>query len=181
MGLNNQNISGADELLAKIKAAENYLQKNVGDVVGTEAVKHFKQSFQNEGFTDTSLQKWATRKTKSRLSKKILTGQGSGDHLGDSIDYKVQGKTVIVYTDKVYAQIHNEGGKIMVTPKMKKYFWAMHKQAKDAGYTDEAEQYKYMALAKEITIVQRQYIGNSTVMNNKIIDKINRDLTKIFT
>lgn len=176
MSLNNQNIKGADEMIAKLKQAQQYILHDVPQVVGTEAVKHFKQSFQDEGFTDTNLVKWATRKTKSNNSKKTLM---KSNELVDSIDFRIQGTTIIIYSDKLYAQIHNEGGKIAVTPKMKKFFWAMSIQAKNAGDIDQANQYKYMALAKEITIVQRKFIGNSVVMNEKIVAKINRDLTRI--
>lgn len=179
MSLNNQNIIGADELAAKLKAAQNYIKNDVPEIIGIEAVKHFKKSFENEGFTDKNLTKWAARKTKrfgSTNSQKTLV---KSSELVDSIEYTVQGTNIIIHTDKPYAQIHNEGGKIPVTPQMKKYFWAMNKTAKDMGDFDLAEQYKFMALAKEITIVQRQFIGNSEVMNNNIFAKIDKDLTKI--
>jgi phage gpG-like protein len=176
MGLDNQNIHGADALVAKLKAAKLYLQNDAPEVIGTEAVKHFKQNFVNEGFDSD---KWAARKTKVKLQRKILTGQGNGDHLGDSIDYRIEGKTIIIFTDKVYAQIHNEGGTIKVTEQMKKYFWAMNYQAKAAGDTEMADQYKAMALSKQITIVQRKFMGESPLLTNKIIDKIKRDLKRI--
>jgi len=176
MGLDNQNIHGADVLIRKLNAAKAYLQNDAPEVIGTEAVKHFKKNFVDEGFDGV---KWASRKTKVKLQRKVLTGQGNGDHLGDSIDYRVEGRTIIIYTDKVYAQIHNEGGTITVTPKMKGYFWAMSKQAKEAGDTEMAEQYKAMALSKEITIIQRKFMGESPLLTNKIIDKIKRDLTRI--
>lgn len=154
------------------------MQNDAPEVIGTEAVRHFKQNFVNEGFDGT---KWASRKTKTKLQRKTLTGQGNGDHLGDSIDYRVEGRTIIVYTDKVYAQIHNEGGTITVTAKMRGYFWAMNKQAKEAGDTDMAEQYKAMALSTQITILQRKFMGESPLLTNKIIDKIKRDLTRILS
>lgn len=114
------------------------------------------------------------------LPKKTLTGQGSGDHLSDSIEYKIEGNSIIITTDRVYAQIHNEGGTIPVTQKMKRFFWAKHKEAKENNNSELAEQYKYMALATTITIPKRQFIGNSTSMNNTITQKIKAHLTKIF-
>lgn len=47
-----------NQLTAKIKRAEAYIKKNAPRVAGIEAVNHFKQSFQNEGFTDSHLEKW---------------------------------------------------------------------------------------------------------------------------
>lgn len=178
--MDNNNIKGADDFIKKLNALKQYLQQDVKEVIGTEAVRHFKKSFTDEGFTDEVLTKWDTRKTKMALPKKTLTGQGSGDHLSDSIEYKIEGNSIIITTDRVYAQIHNEGGTIPVTPKMKRFFWAKHKEAKDNDNTDLAEQYKYMALATTITIPKRQFIGNSTSMNNTITQKIKAHLTKIF-
>ena len=176
MGLDNKNVQGLDDLLSRINQAKQYLARDVQEVVGVEAVNQFKSNFVQEGFDGN---KWASRKTKVKLQKKVLTGQGSGDHLSDSLDYRVEGNTTIIYSDKVYAQIHNEGGTITVTPQMKKYFWAMSMQAKEAGDTDLQEQYKWMALSKEITIVQRMFMGESKDLNQKIISKIERDLNRI--
>jgi phage gpG-like protein len=176
MALNNQNIQGADELVRKLKEAEEYIQNDVPQVIGTEAVKHFKGAFATEGLDGN---KWADRKTKVRLQKKILTGQGSGDHLGDSIDFKVAGQTITIFTDKPYAQIHNEGGEITVTSQMRRFFWAKSKEAKEAGDLDAAEQFKYMALSSTIKIPKREFMGNSEQLNNNIIAKITRDLDTI--
>ena len=176
MALNNENIHGADELLKRLNEAKAYLNSDVQEVIGVEAVNHFKNNFAEEGFDGN---KWASRKTKVKLQKKVLTGQGSGDHLGDSIDYRVEGKTTIIYTDKAYGEIHNEGGEITVTPKMRKYFWAKSIEAKELGDTDAQEQYKWMALSKTIKIEKREYMGPSNQLNENIIAKITRDLTRI--
>lgn len=176
MALDNQNIHGLDDMMRKLHAAQAYINDDVPQVIGTEAVKHFKANFANEGFDGN---KWADRKTKVRLQKKILTGQGGGDHLGDSIDFKVAGKNITIYTDKVYAQIHNEGGEISVTPQMKKFFWAKSMEAKEGGDLDAAQQFKYMALSKTIKIPKREFMGNSEQLNTNITDKITRDLDTI--
>lgn len=179
MSLDNQNIHGADEMVRRLSEAKLYLADDVKTVVGVEAVNHFKGSFQNEGFTDSNLQKWASRKSKragGTNSQKILTKSGE---LGDSIDYRVEGDTVIIYTDKVYAQIHNEGGEITVTPQMKKMFWAKMFEAKNAGDTGTAEQYKFMALAKTIKIPKREFMGDSKQLVDNITSKIVRDLNNI--
>ena len=101
------------------------------------------------------------------------------EDLQTDLRFEVKGNTVTIYTDKVYAEIHNEGGTITVTPKMKKFFWFKNKEAKEAGDLDLAEQYKWMALAKKITIVQREFMGESDELNEKIVAKITRDLNRI--
>jgi phage gpG-like protein len=182
MALDNQHIHGADALLAKLKAAMQYIQNDVPKVIGIEAVKHFKENFVNEGFDGN---KWQNRKAKQQLQRTILTGQGSGDHLADSIDYRIEGSTIVIYTDKPYGQIHNEGGTItqQVTPKQRAFFWAKHKEAKEGGDTETAGQYKAMALCKQLTITvpKREFMGNSPQLNNKITNKITRDLTRLLT
>lgn len=176
--LDNEHIHGLDDMLAKLAALKDYLQNDVGEVVGTEAVNHFKQNFENESFSGG--QKWAPRKTKregSTNGQKVLT---KSSELTESIDYEADGPRVIIKTDKAYAQIHNEGGTITVTPRMKKYFWAKHKEAKDNGQTDLADQYKGMALAKQLTMPKRQFIGESPALIEAITAAITYDLNRIF-
>jgi hypothetical protein len=55
MGLDNKNIHGADEMLKRLEEAKQYLQQDVYEVIGIEAVRHFKKAFTDEGFTDKNL------------------------------------------------------------------------------------------------------------------------------
>lgn len=177
--MNNEHVKGAEELIRKLQAIQHYVDNDVPVVIGVEAINHFKESFVNEGFTNQSLDKWAPRKTNrtsSTNSQPILTKSGE---LADSIDYRVEGSLLVIYSDKKYAQIHNEGGVIVVTNNMRSYFWSQYYLAKEAGDTTLMEQFKSMALAKEIKIEQRQFIGESEVLNKRIADKILRDLTNI--
>ncbi|NLN73830.1 MAG: hypothetical protein GX140_06255 [Bacteroidales bacterium] len=54
------------------------------------------------------------------------------NELFNSINYDVKGNTVIIRSDKEYSAIHNWGGtihsQVPVTPKMRKFAWAMHYQ-----------------------------------------------------
>jgi phage gpG-like protein len=172
----NENIKGVDEMKRKLAAAQLYIQQDVPVIIGIEAVKHFKNNFMEEGFDG---KKWASRKSKrmgSTNGQKVLSMTGE---LAESIDYKIDGNTVTIYSDKPYAKIHNEGGKIQVTDKMKKFFWAKNKEAKDAGATDVADMYKAMALSSEITIQQRMFIGDSQLLITKITQKVTKDLNRI--
>ena len=90
--------------------------------------------------------------------------------------------SITFYTDLPYAAIHNDGGEIVVTRRMKGYFW--HKYMTAAGalqfarrkdgtmrrdkntlhINDEAEFYKCMALKKEgstVKIPRRRFLGTS--------------------
>lgn len=42
----------------KLSRIISFLENDAKDIIGIEAVNHFKESFDNEGFTDTNLEKW---------------------------------------------------------------------------------------------------------------------------
>jgi len=102
-------------------------------IIGVEGKNHFEASWDNQGFTDQGLKKWDSRTEPVKKFKKkggqlksytrwkaknarraILVSHRTdtkGGHLKDTIGYRVVGTKVIFYTDKPYAQVHNEGGK----------------------------------------------------------------------
>ncbi|GAB2586493.1 phage virion morphogenesis protein [Spirosoma areae] len=96
------------------KRAGDFIKNRLPTVVGVEATKHFKESFDNEGFTDESLEKWPdiTERRKEQKRKKngnmspILTDSRD---LGDSLTWSEDGDSVVVSSDVVYAKRHNEG------------------------------------------------------------------------
>ncbi|WP_286747883.1 phage virion morphogenesis protein [Roseivirga sp. UBA1976] len=153
---------------------KQFIQTDLPRIVGTEAVNHFKESFDNEGFTDKRKKKWKPRafETKKQKGKKIMHGDGD---LEDSLDYRTEPGRVIIFSDKEYAQIHNEGGKIPVTPLMRKFFWAMF-------YETGEEVYKNMAMTKkkEIEIPARTFMAFSEALNRKIEKKSDKRIDQIF-
>lgn len=46
------------KLNAKIDKLAKYIENDASTRIGVEAVNHFKQSFENQGFTDRNLKKW---------------------------------------------------------------------------------------------------------------------------
>ncbi|XGA85218.1 hypothetical protein OEG92_05450 [Polaribacter sejongensis] len=73
-----------------------------------------------------------------------------------------------------YAALHNFGGTIPITPKMRRYFWAMFKQTGDAYF-------KGMALTKkkEFVIPERKYIGKTSAMEPRLDRRTIKELKKI--
>lgn len=174
--MDNENIHGLDELNRRLNEAMEYFEKDVPVVIGVESVKFFKSNFENEGFDG---KKWAPRKIKrqgSTNNQKVLSKSGE---LSESIDYRIEGTAIIIFSDKAYAEIHNEGGQIEVTKKMKKYFWQQYYLAKENKEPELMEQYKSLALAKTFIIPKREFIGESSTLNENITNKIVRDLTRI--
>lgn len=105
------------EFIEKINRLHNFIQNDAARIVGKEAVDHYKQSFQNEAFSDKSKgdEPWkeVKRRIKPRMKnraaarRKILTGD-TGE-LADSITYSVSGRYITIKSDKAYAGVHNKG------------------------------------------------------------------------
>lgn len=76
--------------------------------LGSVAVRHFKMSFRNEGFTDRGLVKWKRRKGNTDPGRAVLTKTGD---LKRSIKIKrASFQKIIIATSGVsYADRHNSG------------------------------------------------------------------------
>lgn len=181
--MDNANVKGADDLVRKLTEAKQYMEDDVFDVVGIEAVKLFKQNFQKESFNG---KKWAARKTKragSTNSQKILSKSGE---LAESIDYRKEKPVVVISSDKVYAEIHNEGGTIHHPGGERVVTHKKHTRGKKKGKTlfaknDEKASFsqKTNIGAYDIVMPQRQYMGEMPELEVRINDKVMRDLTNI--
>jgi len=157
------------------------LLKNASRYAGSESVKFFKESFVNEGFSDTSFVAWP-KTTNPMAGKRTMYKSGT---LMQSIR-KVEGtmRRVVVESSTDYSEIQNNGGTITVTPQMKKFFWAkfyefsgkvkLNKEGTAASYNKsnkaisvKAMFFRRMALMKvgsKLKIPKRQFMGNSQTM-----------------
>jgi phage gpG-like protein len=164
-------------------AKENLL-RDTARMAATESVKFFKESFRKGGFTNASFEQW--KKKQSPLGgKKTMYITGA---LMKSIQ-KTEENTqrIVVSSDTLYSEMHNDGGTITVTAQMKKYWWAQYtklsgkktktKSGKESNsktnkkLTAKAEFCKRMALMKvgsKIKIPQRQFMGESQTLMNEL-------------
>ena len=72
----------------------------------------------------------------------------------------ITNNSVEITADMTYAEIHNEGGEIIVTQKMKKFFWAKFYEAQG----QDASFWRGMALKKigeKIIIPQREFMAET--------------------
>lgn len=104
------------------------------------------------------------------------------NHLMMSTDYIPSEGRVIIQNTLVYAPIHNDGGSITVTSKMKRFFWAQHYKAKKGNeeLSPEALFWRNMAIKKvgsQIKIVQRQFLGDHPEVNRIVSDIVKKELT----
>jgi phage gpG-like protein len=95
------------------------------------AINHFKASFTNQGFTDEALVKWPARKGGPNNKGRALligTGPGAGTlKRGLRIKHTSLDGAVVGEDEGVpYADIHNFGGEIKITPQMRRFFLAMY-------------------------------------------------------
>ena len=161
----------------------NLLIKETLKDIKVEALDEFDRNFEREAFFND---KWARRKYNDDESRGLLVKTGN---LRRSITGRITDRdSVLIYTTELYANIHNEGGTITVTRKMKSHFWKMYytvtggkaadgfsknlqrkkngaprNNKRNRALTAEAEFYRAMALKKagsKITIPKRQFIGN---------------------
>lgn len=151
--------------------------------IKVELDDEFDQNFSRKAFFT---EPWPDRKYDDQKGS-LLVRSGQ---LRRSIRSHRRGTTLCYTSDRPYARVHNEGGKISVTKKMKGYFWYRYSQTsakvqykkngerrgtkKNQELTSQEEFYRSMALKKvgdKIKIPQRKFIGIS-----KETDRIIRDI-----
>nr|WP_305069646.1 hypothetical protein [Flavobacterium covae] len=92
--------------------ANDFLKRVLQDVK-VDASQHFDRNFERKAFFN---QKWPTTSMRNRRGSLMMrTGA-----LRRSIRSNVQGSQIVWKSSLPYAAIHNEGGEIIVTEKMKK-------------------------------------------------------------
>lgn len=140
---------------------------DIRDIIGVEAVNHYKKSFTDEGFTDKVLNPWQDVKRRDKTSQwyghsgqtgkfsaarttaAVLSGETR--ELANAITYRKTERGVRISNDKAYASVHNYGGRAKIYGK------------------------------KEFQMPQRRFIGRSSVMITNINAKIKREVTRILT
>jgi len=133
-------------------------------ILEIEAVKSVRKNFEEEGRPD----KWKPKLIGD--GRKILSGK-SGDLLGTISSTRNESMSmVIVKFGTVYAEIHNKGGRINMTERMRKFFWAMFRATGD-------EIYKNMALNKKgyIEIPKREFAK----LTEEDIERIKEQIAEI--
>ena len=198
----------ADELKKKSNEVETLMKRKLPVVVGRMAKDHYQENFRKGGFQNRGLRKWpVTRRQTSGIAG--ADGQygpllSRRNHLFASIKYVPSDYRVTVSNDLPYAPVHNWGGQAnpTVTPRMRRFAWAMYrnvqggkkkatggkrkpKKGKSAPKveTPSAQFWKGMALTKKkkllVRIPQRQFIGESQELNQRINERIENELNQI--
>jgi phage gpG-like protein len=148
----NNNAKQFDMLKQKYEVFRN----KVPDMIAIQAVNFFKRNFELQGFVDNGVEKWKTLSNPADRSRQILRKRGTLKNAIKKIKAERNKVVVGVGADVKYAALQNYGGQVPITPKMRRYFWAMYKQTSQ-------EYYKGLALTKKthLDIPARKFIGDS--------------------
>lgn len=176
---------------------EDIIRRVINDI-RVEYKDEFDKNFARQAFFN---QAWQRRKSPTRPGGAILIDTGA---LRRSFNVTTSGSTITFTYTKEYAEIHNTGGTIAVTQKMKRFFWAKFYECtgsfdrkkdgnksgnkRTAQLSTEAEFWKYLALKKvgsNIIIPRRQFVGMDPIVEatvkNIISDNLNQYFNNEFT
>lgn len=149
--------------------------------IGRIAKNHIQENFRKGGFQNNGLKPWKRKKHNDKYSPLMSSRQ----HLYGSIQYKPNKAQVTVGTNLPYADIHNDGGQIIVTARMKRFFWAKHRETNGNSWKKTKNNdnfWKALALkpvGATIKIPKRQFIGESKELNTQIADLIEKEINNI--
>lgn len=167
--------------------------RNILKDIRIEMTDEFDRNFERQAFFSEA---WQRRKSPTRPGGSILIDTGQ---LRRSISSRTTENSITFYSDLPYAAIHNDGGEIRVTAKMKRFFWAKYYEATGAfgrkkngekrkdkrtvQLTSEADFWKLMALmkvGKSIKIPRRRFLGTSPEVEQAVRNIIEENITEYF-
>ena len=168
------------------------LKRKILTDLKVERLDEFDRNFERRAFFDRP---WPERSYPGgRGSLLQASGRGRKSFRGTILQNGVQ-----FSTDTPYMGLHNRGGKIKITPRMRKFFWAMYYQnaggmtysvkKRQANNTQrnrmlsaKAQYWRSLALTKKdtITIPQRQIIGDHPHIRQVAREVIHQDMQSAF-
>lgn len=173
----------ADVLRSKQKEIETYAKDTFPKKAQKMAVDHYKENFIKGGFVNDGLHKWDDPKRKKTPTKyansQYKTLLSGGNNLYKSIRGRAEEGKAIIGTDREYAAIHNFGfrGTQHVKP---------HKRNRTVGLMSLKERKELRTggqnvkgHSRQMNMPQRQFIGHSKELDEKLRATAVRDLSAI--
>ena len=178
----------AQAVKRKLQELERFRREDVPEIIGTEAVRHFNQSFVNEGFTDKSLKKWPdvkrrdpssswygfslgansqnpNKKAKTKPDEKSKRKPGNTNFSPTRAKDKIlNGETMELKNSITYVVKSDR-----VTVLSNKPYASVHQFGEPAKIFGR----------KTFTMKARPFIGKSEIMMNKIYTKIEKEIQNI--
>lgn len=165
--------------------------KNILSDIRVDLTDEFDKNFERKAFFDKP---WDSTKIPNRRGSVMMrTGK-----LRRSVRSKQSNNNIAWSSSLPYASLQNEGGEIIVTEKMKRFFWAMFYKANGAvsktekgdtrnnkrnkKLTEEAATWKALALQKvgaKMKIKQRKFIGDHPQVRQRIEHIVDLNMKKL--
>ena len=163
--------------------------------IQVEMSDEFDKNFERQAFFS---EKWQRRKSPIRNEcRAILTDSGA---FRKFIGSRTTENSITFFTSLPYAAIHNDGGEIVVTKRMKRFFWhkyyeatgafgrrkdgKLRKDKRNVRLDTEADFWMFMALKKAgrtIRIPRRRFLGTSPEVEKAVREIVEENLTEYFT
>lgn len=176
-----------------MKIDSDTIIRNILRDIQVEMTDEFDRNFERQAFFSEA---WKRRVSPTRPGGHILVDSGG---LRRSITSHVKENSIVFRSDHPAASIHNEGGEIKVTARMKSFFWhkyyetsgafsrrkdgAPRKDRRTVSLTAEAEFWRCMALMKPgsvIKIPRRRFLGNAPEVEQTVRKIIEENITEYF-
>lgn len=184
-------MSDFKKLYAKLDRIQKYLDNQLPTIIGVEAVNFFKESFDNQGFTDQTLEKW--KEVKRRDPKSVWYGfkYGATSPVPDNHPKRKGAKSkwkqrkagassnyspTATKTKILHSQQNELKNSIKYTP------MTLGAKITAAGVYAKVinEGGKIKVFGKTpATMPKRQFMGTSQVLNRKLAEIIKHDISKI--
>jgi len=161
--------------------------------IQVELGDEFDRNFERQAFFSEA---WARRKSPNRPGGTLLIDTGN---LRRSVRSRTTENSITFFTDLPYASIHNDGGEIVVTAKMKRFFWYKYYEAtgsfgrkkngerrndkRTRQLSTEADFWRFMALKRAgttIRIPRRRFLGAGPEVERIVLEIIEENLNEYF-
>lgn len=161
--------------------------------IQVELGDEFDRNFERQAFFSEA---WARRKSPNRPGGTLLIDTGN---LRRSVRSRTTENSITFFTDLPYAAIHNDGGEIVVTAKMKRFFWYKYYEAtgsfgrkkngerrndkRTQQLSTEADFWRFMALKRAgttIRIPRRRFLGAGPEVERIVREIIEENLNEYF-
>lgn len=143
----------------------NKLKADILSDMRVDLSEEFDRNFERKAFFSD---KWKPRAHDYHRGSLLIVSNA----MRRSAQGQVSGNGVRFSSSLPYTTLHNEGGKITVTAKMKRFFWAKYKETKDESWKRMA----LMEVGKVITMPERRFIGDGPDTQRIIRKVIDRNL-----
>lgn len=174
------------------KNTKSIIRRILSDI-RVELGDEFDRNFERQAFFNDA---WVRRKSLTRPGGTILVDTGT---LRRSVRSRTTDDSITFYTDLPYAAIHNDGGEIVVTEKMKRFFWHKYYEAtgsfgrkkngerrndkRTRQLSTEADFWRFMALKRAgttIRIPRRRFLGTGPEVERIVREIIEENLNDYF-